>query len=399
MGLIGSINTNNGASIALQNLNATALALGQTQTRINTGKKIDSARDNGAVWAISKNQSSDQTAYNAVTDSIQRGQTTAEVALTAAANLTDTLSQMKQKALAASESNISDESRLFLNAEYVALRNTIATTINSAEINGINLLKNQSVQALSDLRSQQTLTVGGIDLSFATITGGGGGLSYTYIPLADATHGYMYPGPINPPYNEFPSFPGYVYEVRFPGILSTSITASFGKPTDPNADAITFSNSDGSVVVPGIRSQLLTGVIPEFIFSDGLADPAVLFPSLFGSVGSGTTSTGIMQIAEGSNLVNATVAAAEYVKLDKTLKNLTTAVGKMGAQARRLDTYSTLVTKQQDTIETGIGNLVDADLAKESAKFIALQTKQQLGTQAMAIASQSTVYLQTLFRQ
>jgi flagellin len=56
------------------------------------------------------------------------------------------------------------------------------------------------------------------------------------------------------------------------------------------------------------------------------------------------------------------------------------------------------VSKLQDTLESGIGNLVDADLAKESARLQALQTKQQLGVQALSIANQSTGILLGLFR-
>ncbi|MDZ4062940.1 MAG: flagellin, partial [Brevundimonas sp.] len=54
--------------------------------------------------------------------------------------------------------------------------------------------------------------------------------------------------------------------------------------------------------------------------------------------------------------------------------------------------------KLQDALEAGIGNLVDADLAKESARLTALQTKQQLGVQALSIANQSSSILLGLFR-
>ncbi|WP_255357068.1 flagellin, partial [Caulobacter sp. CCH9-E1] len=48
--------------------------------------------------------------------------------------------------------------------------------------------------------------------------------------------------------------------------------------------------------------------------------------------------------------------------------------------------------------DAGVGNLVDADLAKESAKLQSLQTKQQLGVQALSIANQSTSSILSLFR-
>ena len=70
----------------------------------------------------------------------------------------------------------------------------------------------------------------------------------------------------------------------------------------------------------------------------------------------------------------------------------------LGVDAQALDRHLTFVTKLQDTIDAGVGNLVDADLAKESARLQALQTKQQLGIQALAIANSSTSSLLSLFR-
>ena len=53
---LNSVNTNSGALIALQNLNATNNELSSVQARINTGKKVGSAKDNGAIWAIAQGQ-------------------------------------------------------------------------------------------------------------------------------------------------------------------------------------------------------------------------------------------------------------------------------------------------------------------------------------------------------
>jgi flagellin len=66
--------------------------------------------------------------------------------------------------------------------------------------------------------------------------------------------------------------------------------------------------------------------------------------------------------------------------------------------AKAMDNQLTLVGKLQDSLNTGVGNLVDANLAQESASLQALQTKQQLGVQALSIANQSTGILLGLFR-
>src|SRR5882757_5097339 len=95
-----SVNTNVGALVALQNLNQTNSELQVVQSRINTGKKVASAKDNGAVWAIAQNQRATSQALNSVKDSLQRGQSTVEVAISAGETISDLLLQMKEKALA-----------------------------------------------------------------------------------------------------------------------------------------------------------------------------------------------------------------------------------------------------------------------------------------------------------
>ncbi len=84
---MNSVNTNVGAMVALQNLNVTSNQLGTVQNRINTGLKVGSAKDNGAIWAIAQNSRSDIAALDSVKDSIQRGQSTVDVAKESA-NLT-----------------------------------------------------------------------------------------------------------------------------------------------------------------------------------------------------------------------------------------------------------------------------------------------------------------------
>ena len=81
--MANSVNTNVGAQIALQNLNATNAELATVQTRINTGKRVATAKDNGAIWAIAQNQRAASNALNAVKESLQRGQSTVEVAISA----------------------------------------------------------------------------------------------------------------------------------------------------------------------------------------------------------------------------------------------------------------------------------------------------------------------------
>ncbi|MGN7998815.1 flagellin [Sphingomonas sp. 22176] len=91
-------------------------------------------------------------------------------------------------------------------------------------------------------------------------------------------------------------------------------------------------------------------------------------------------------------------AQAMVDTLTTTQNNLKTTLSTLGAASRKIDAQQTFTSKLSDVIDAGIGNLVDADLAKESAKLQALQVKQQLGVQALSIANQAPQTITSLFR-
>jgi flagellin len=272
-----SVNTNVGAMVALQNLNATNGELAKTQTRISTGLKVGSAKDNGATWAIAQNQRATSLSLNAVKDSLARGSSTIDVALAAGESVSDLLTQMKEKALAASESTLDSTSRSALNEDFTALRDQIAKAVSNAEFNGANLLDGSTTEmgALANAGGTSTLTVKGEDLSLS-----------------------------------------------------------------------------GTVVTVGSTASI------------------------------GTAST----------------AAAMIATVQASLDNVSASLSRLGTSSKAFSMHQTFVSKLQDTIDAGVGNLVDADLAKESAKFQALQTKQQLGVQALSIANQAPQTILSLFR-
>jgi flagellin len=92
------------------------------------------------------------------------------------------------------------------------------------------------------------------------------------------------------------------------------------------------------------------------------------------------------------------MAANMIITVNSAIISVSSALSKLGTGSRSLASHLTFVGKLQDTLDAGVGNLVDADLAKESAKLQALQTKQQLGIQALNIANQSSGTLMSLFR-
>ena len=275
-----SVNTNVGAMVALQNLNQTNSDLMTTQNRINTGLKISSAKDNGAIWAIAQNQRSTSGALNAVKDSLQRGQSTVDVALSAGGTVSDLLLQMKEKALAASDNTLDAASRTAYNDEFKSLVSQITKAVSNADFNGANLIKNAgtSIYALANADGTSKITVAAQDLSL----GASGG-----------------------------------------ALASIASTASIGTQT---------------------------------------------------------------------------IATAMIATVTTAIGNVSSALSKLGTGAKALGSHLEFINKLQDALDAGVGNLVDADLAKESARLQALQTKQQLGIQALSIANQSSASLLSLFR-
>jgi flagellin len=271
-----SVNTNYGASIALQNLNATNKALMETQNRINTGMKISGPKDNGAIFNISQAMRADVQAFGAVQRSLDRTISVVDTAIAAGTNVSDLLKEMKEKALAARDTTIDATARNAYDTDFKALRDMITKTLQNAAFDGSNLVN------------------GGSNLA-------------------------------------------------------------------------ALANADGNNFITVTARNL----------------------SLGGS---------IVTLAAAASISTAALASTALSTIESSLNNLNLALSQLGTDAKKISLHKTFVTKLTDELNNGIGNLVDADLAKESANLQALQTKQQLGVQALSIANQAPQILMALFR-
>lgn len=107
----------------------------------------------------------------------------------------------------------------------------------------------------------------------------------------------------------------------------------------------------------------------------------------------------IIKLAKDTTFADAAEAEALIAAIDASIKNVSDALTVMGAGYNSMERQSTFIVKLGDTVETGIGNMVDADMARESARLTALQVKQQLGTQALSIANQQPQAILSLFNK
>ena len=102
--------------------------------------------------------------------------------------------------------------------------------------------------------------------------------------------------------------------------------------------------------------------------------------------------------ALGTGLGTKADADTALTEIDTVTATVTSTLSTLGSASRKIEGQLEFNGKLSDVIESGIGNLVDADLAKESAKLQALQVKQQLGVQALSIANQAPQTITSLFR-
>jgi len=106
----------------------------------------------------------------------------------------------------------------------------------------------------------------------------------------------------------------------------------------------------------------------------------------------------IVSVTAAAVINTQALASAQVALLDKSLNNVNQALARLGTGAKKLDIHKTFVSKLSDALTSGIGNLVDADLATASAQLQSLQVKQQLGVQALSIANSAPTILLGLFR-
>ena len=169
-----SVQNNASALLALQNLNRANDQLAQVQDRIGSQLLVADAQDNPAVWAVAQGQGSQIDSLDAVTDSLNRATSTADVAMSAGQTVADLLTQLKQQALSAQDSQVSSGDRAAMNTQFASLLNQITSTIANASFNGANLLDgsvgDQRFLATADASQTVTLPAQNISLGGSIIT-------------------------------------------------------------------------------------------------------------------------------------------------------------------------------------------------------------------------------------
>lgn len=434
---MSSILTNNSAMVALQTLKSINSNLGKIQSEISTGKTVETAKDNAAVWAISKVMQSDVSGFAAISDSLALGEATVGVAMNGAGAITDLLTEVKGKVVNAQESNV-DRDKIQTDIE--ALTSQIKSIVGAAQFNGLNLLNGSDTAAVDVLSSldrdangnvstgqisvdRTNLNASAVLASETAVAGGanGGTAATTITAAATATTVAMtfIEGDGVATVATTGDMTGVAFSLTLSGTGTSYADAEFTTGTATTSSEITYVAQDGDTdaeIGAGLKAAFDVYASANNISSDVLSVAATA-TGISVTTGAGETgaisatinankpadgtshkASGELQALDGINVTTLEGANAALDEIEGLIQTSIDTAANLGSSARQIDTQSDFVGKLSDLLTSGIGTLVDADMEASSAKLQALQTQQQLGVQALSIANQAPQTILSLFR-
>jgi flagellin len=401
---MSSILTNTSAMVALQTMKGINANLNKTQSDISTGKSVATAKDNAAVWAISKVMESDVEGFKGISDSLSVGSATLTVARQASESVTKLLTEVKGKIVASQAENVD---RTKIQTDIDALTAQIESVVGAAQFNGLNLVDGSqtSVNVLASLdRSQSGVTSSNITVQAqnlstdagAALTAGGGTLSaanvVTGTPVTLNT--FAFQGGAGALAADAPTaVPGTLTAL----IAGDSISLNIGTVT---GSYVVQQGDTADALVAGLKSSLSTNGLSDSDFTLSLGTGALTVAnntnvSTAISV-SATRGTGALSGLNNIDVVNA--APTALTNIEAMLQTSIDAAASFGSTQKRIDIQNEFVGQLTDALKTGIGVMVDTDMEEASARLQALQVQQQLATQALSIANQQPQGLLSLFR-
>jgi len=419
---------------ALQSLNMTNKNLEATQSRISTGLRVSQASDNAAYWSIATTMRSDNKAMSTVQDALGLGAATLDTAYTGMESAIETVDAIKQKLLAAKQPGL-DKTKI--QSEIKELQKQLESTAKNSSFNGQNWLTNdQSVTANQEasLVSSFTrdgngnVTVGTTDVDVAGVvlfdtraTGTKEGILDAQVAVDLANDGDLANGQaVGDPGNAAASvdvFGDMTGGITLDGdakiTFNLSVNGETSKITiDKQTVSDALNSTDGVIADAGAMVTVLNRALSNagLTSSDvtvGATGNVVAITNARGDAATDTLAVSDATAVQDAGYVaigdiDITAAGVDLDALiagvDRQAAKMATAAADMGAIKSRIDMQKDFSTKLTDAIERGIGQLVDADMSKESARLSALQVQQQLGIQALSIANSNTQSILSLFR-
>jgi len=387
-----SVNTNLGALQALSAYNSAASQLAAAERRVSTGLAVASTRDDGAAFSIAQRMRAQAGAWDTVAQSLSRAQSIDDVAAAGAGQISDTLNEIQTQALRLTDETLGVSSQASILANIQQLVQQIDQTAQAASFGGVDLLV-----PIVDPTVPLAAPSGGPspNLDFSTPMDGrpglieadfwlynappsnGGTLTVTGVQ-SDATYtlaGAPLPGEKSLDWGDLPYGDWTDFTAQNPAIVSFDLTANRYPAPSPASYGASVAQLD---LVP-FRTNVAVTESP-----DGGSEPLYYHPMT-------SAWLGLSDVASMST--------------DQLLSTISAAISEANANAERIGSQQSLLARQliqagamQDAITTGVGNLVDANLAQESAKLQADQARQQLALSSLSIANATPQMLLGLFR-
>lgn len=385
-----SLLTNVGAAQARQALGAIDAEAFRLRARISTGLKVAGPKDDGATYAIAQGMRSEVSGWGVVRDSLNRTRSTLDVAIAAGEGISDTLSEVRSKAIAYGDASLDAASRAALLTDIKALVARSDSAARNASFAGVNLLDIKP-NAITDMTPAAGAPQASINLP-VTLPGEGGNLLMvlTVPPSLSQATVTATPDDGSPNSTTF----------LFPSTTSSK-TVTLGW-TYGFQDETTYAGPGGVNLAMTVNPKAAPA-LQGFIINSLTFTPFRGMETSLSSPSGGVDGVKVSHRPLTSDWLGLTgldfmSADTLLTTVDAALAQVNGAVSKFGSEAAMVDRRIAHADKLADTLQAGVGNIVDTDLAKDSAKLQAIQVRQDLATRSLAIAGQQASWMVGLFR-
>lgn len=399
-----SILTNNAAMAALQTLRTIDANMQGTQARVSSGLRVGGASDNAAYWSIATTMRSDNMALSSIQDALGLGAAKIDTAYAAMESAVEVVKEIKAKLVAATESGV-DKTKI--QEEITQLQGQLKSIADAASFSGQNWLKANAgivdvaasfVRDASGSVSVKKVeyTLGSDTLLFGGTSGNTGILDTLNAIDGDGITLYVNTGGVTAPetVRRFTTAEIIATGATFDaGGIIASTTASTGAGV-----GVGYLKVGNDTWVAALESGA-AGTGNQEVFALGGAAPThawVIDKSSAPTTGSPSQSVSAFVI---NALTNEDQLSGLITMVDQALGAMTSAASALGSISMRIGMQEDFVAALTDSIDSGVGRLVDADMNEESTRLKALQTQQQLAIQSLSIANTASESILTLFRQ
>lgn len=393
-----SVNTNSNALAALETLNLTQQALTATQKQVSTGLRVSSAADDASTFAIAQGQRGDIAGFQSISNSLALGSATLNVALQGAQTISNTLNEIKGKIVAAEDPT---QDHNAIQNDITAFIAQIDSVAQAAQFNGVNLISSSSTNenVLSSLnRVGSTVSAASITVNAQHLDSGSLGIAG--INVANAGIELQINGSTN--FADHDTFSLVVGGTQSSGgaAVTGGVTTTFEFLNTPASSTLTTATNIAVSIGSGLGGTIaaLNVALLQHGFNASFDSSGnVDITSAGGDTDVVAGTVGAASVSATSLSAGSTTSTALNT-IENAINSVKTALSSLGTASNQIQTQSNFVKTLTDALTNGVGDLVDADLAAESAQLQSLQTKQQLGIQSLSIANQGPGAVLTLFR-